>query len=686
MAEKAKILEVLGGTKADLLLMEKVRRALQANERVKYLLSLLQLAMTQAHSQSPDPDDLSVERRRAGIEDVDLDRVIPQAVLTPEGQLDIPGADRIVSLALDETMHMCGPLEIARPSEAQVLNERLARIAAACEPYANGTARDGNGAAAAALAAPPPAPEDGGGVVLPADFVPRLTSADRRGPDSLHLVVMDAHKALNGLIADLGGRRDHIGKAEVLGITAEDRKAVEAFVAGLESTAHLKGDHPGLGTTAMRVGSKLIIQNDIGETDAHVFLIEIEDGRLEVTYTDVHDKRLQFFTDLIGDMGIKWKKMESRTAPGLSEGAFFLLRGQVQVNDPARRSLLLTTIGASLVFLIDWNKARKRLRTFLRGGDVMDVLRWSSLERIGHMPFITYGDEELIYEALEALPRGTVRLGEPLSEILGRKGSVEFMKEVLRLCRESYDRKEPRILLVDRLRCQLLARAQRRSGSADQMLVELASLAVEASLTFRDALRAMTRPVPGLIARCHTRIAAWEARADDRLNRIRKLNLKENQPLLPVSEKIDEALDALEDATDLARSVADRLPQPHKDKDPSEARSGTEMVTMLEEAAEVALQSAQLFLRILYRYRELARGGLGEALFRAINDLKQAEQKGDDLKRTFRWKFLAAQGDVRLLLALREVGACIEEAINSLCRGGFLVHDLAYSAMEQRNG
>ncbi len=107
---------------------------------------------------------------------------------------------------------------------------------------------------------------------------------------------------------------------------------------------------------------------------------------------------------------------------------------------------------------------------------------------------------------------------------------------------------------------------------------------------------------------------------------------------------------------------------------------------MLEEGAELALESAQLFLRVLYRYRELARGGLGEPLFRTIHALKQAEQRGDVLKRDFRWKFLAAPGDVRTLLALRELGEAIEETINSLCRGGFLVHDLAYAAMEQRNG
>ena len=43
----------------------------------------------------------------------------------------------------------------------------------------------------------------------------------------------------------------------------------------------------------------------------------------------------------------------------------------------------------------------------------------------------------------------------------------------------------------------------------------LASLSVEASLAFRDALRTITRPMPGLIARSHGRISGWEERADE---------------------------------------------------------------------------------------------------------------------------------------------------------------------------
>jgi uncharacterized protein Yka (UPF0111/DUF47 family) len=691
MAEKSKILEVLGGKSAELLLMEKVHRALQANERTKYLLTLLQLGLTQAHVQAPDPDDLSVERRRAGIEDAELDRSISSAALTADGSLAISGSEKILALLIEETARMCVPLWIARRSEAEVFAGRLWSIAQSCRPFLDGQesqlfsgsglsvlegfqppsgeeARSGNGPAAR-IAAP--------AGVLPQDLIPRLTSAERRGPDSLHLVVMDAHKALNGLIADLGGRREKIGSVETLGLTAEDKSLVEGFNRGLDSTASLKGGHPGLGTTAVRIGSKLLLQNDIGETDAHVILLEIEEGKLDLTYTDVHDKRVEFLTELLKDLEIRWRRVESRSAKDLSEGTFFLLRGMLSFKDQQHAARVLEAIGGRLVFLIDWNKARKRLRNFIRGSEVQEVLLWSARERIGHMPFLSYGDEEIVYESLEALPRGTVRLGEPLSSILGREGSLEFIRDALRLARESYDRREPRILLVDRLRCSLLARAQKLGGGADEMLLEVAGLTVEASLAFRDALRAVTRPLPGFISRSHERIARWEERADDRLNRIRKLHLKEPQPLLPVAELVDDTLDALEDACDLTRALSECFPP---------GSLPGELMAILEESAELNLQSSQLFLRIVHLYRRLVHGGIAEPLFSMINELKIAEQRGDEVKRLFRWKSLPSSIDHRMFQVLGELKDREEEAINALSRGGFRIHDLAYAAMENHHG
>lgn len=710
MAGKSKILEVIGEGKSELLLMERVRRALQANERVKYLLTLLQLAQAQAQSPSPNPDDLSLERRRSGLDDVELDQVIPRASLDEARKLRIPGLGRILALAIEETDRMCDPLVLAHRAEAPALKVRLEAVRESVRGYmiTDGADRDEEalqgaesekgadglesaGSSRQGHSAPPAE------VAVPLDFVGRLTSAERgpsgrspaaQGPadlgaterpgaDSLHLVVMDAHKAINSLISELSSRRESVGGADTLGLTDEDRTLVGAFMEGVNSTRHLKGTHPGLASTAVRMGTKLMIQNDVGETDAHVIIVEVEDSRIEITYTDVHEKRVDFFAKLLEELPIRWKKTESRYSAELTESAFILSRGVLKCPSAEEQATALKAIGSSVVFLIDWNKARKRLRNFVRGDEGIEILLWAAKMRIGHMAFLSYGDEELIYEALEALPRGTIRLGEPFTAILGRKEAIEFLKETLKLSLESYERKEPRALLLDRLRVQLLGRAQRRGLRADEMLLELAGLAVECSLTFRDALRSVTRPSRGLIARSHERICRWEERADERLGRIRKVHLKEPQPLLPVGKCVDDALDALEDGGDLALRLEAHL---------DEGSVPTDLVRILERGAELTVQAAQLFYRIFDRYRALLRGGVPEALFDLINELKKTEQEGDRLKRELRWKFLSSQGDIRLLLTMTELGDKLEESLNALSRAGFLIHDLAYTAMERIQG
>jgi hypothetical protein len=98
---------------------------------------------------------------------------------------------------------------------------------------------------------------------------------------------MDLHKVLNRLAA--GCAEEIVSGAHVFGLRPDDHRSVESFMRGLEETRGLKFDHPGLDTMATRSGDRLLIQNDIGTTDAHVVVI---------TYTDVHRARAKFFIGL----------------------------------------------------------------------------------------------------------------------------------------------------------------------------------------------------------------------------------------------------------------------------------------------------------------------------------------------------------------------------------------------------
>src|SRR6202035_4768689 len=104
-----------------------------------------------------------------------------------------------------------------------------------------------------------------------------------------------------------------------------------AFMAGVNRTAKLKFAHPGLGTTATRAGGRLVIQNDIGTTDAHVIVIHVQGLAVNVTYTDVHAERLEFFQDMLKPRAVTWDA--DRTTALAAGTPFYLATGRFEAKD-----------------------------------------------------------------------------------------------------------------------------------------------------------------------------------------------------------------------------------------------------------------------------------------------------------------------------------------------------------------
>jgi hypothetical protein len=193
----------------------------------------------------------------------------------------------------------------------------------------------------------------------------------------MHLLLMDLHRELNRLQISLA--EESLDGARVYGIADDDRALVAAFMAGVNTTALLKFDHPGLGTTATRAGDRLVIQNDIGTTDAHVLVVHVVGLTLTVIYTDVHSERVQFFQSLLEPLGFQWTAGPTApTTPGCE-----LRVGQATSPDASELTDRLTRLGSRLVFLIDWNRARKRLSRFLKKADAVAVLKWAADHDVG---------------------------------------------------------------------------------------------------------------------------------------------------------------------------------------------------------------------------------------------------------------------------------------------------------------
>ena len=119
-----------------------------------------------------------------------------------------------------------------------------------------------------------------------------MTRIGHAGTDSLHRLVMDLHKRLNAMQGEIA--EEIFDGAAIYSLAPSDRPFISAFMAGVNRTARLKFGHPGLSTTATTAAGKLVIQNDIGTTDAHVIVIHVKPLSVS-TYTDVHLERLTFF-------------------------------------------------------------------------------------------------------------------------------------------------------------------------------------------------------------------------------------------------------------------------------------------------------------------------------------------------------------------------------------------------------
>ncbi|HUD50223.1 MAG TPA: hypothetical protein VMR03_01815, partial [Parvibaculum sp.] len=284
MPVKSLMMDELG--ERALLLPDLLAQALAANDRVKFLLTLLQTAEHRADRPDLPASDLSAERRAAGVSDAAFDGALAAARREADGALHLPGAGALRRAVLDGIAAMRAPLALADVLDDESFAKREAALATSLPSF------DGD--------------------LIPAGIIDAITFADRARGDSLHILVMDLHKALNALQGELS--EESIDGARVWRIDEDDRTRVAAFMRGLSETAPLKFDHPGLGTTATRAGGKLVIQNDIGTNDAHVLVVHVEGLTVTLTYTDIHTQRAAFFQSLFRAFAVQWD--DTRTQRG----------------------------------------------------------------------------------------------------------------------------------------------------------------------------------------------------------------------------------------------------------------------------------------------------------------------------------------------------------------------------------
>lgn len=516
MTEKSRILDSLN--EQALLLPSLVNRALAANDRVKYRFTLLQAA--QAHAERPDAvaSSLRAERLAAGVQDAGLDRVVGEAERLGAGRYRVPEAARIVREAHADVVEMLEPIQAAELAEGALFAQRLD-----------------------ALATPETGEDE-----LSAAALHAITSGDRAGGDSLHLLVMDMHRALNALQASLAS--ETIDGCRAYGISDADRALIAAFMEGINRTAPLKFDHPGLSATATRVGDKLVLQNDIGTTDAHVLVIHVSGRTVTVTYTDVHLPRLLFFQSLFDGYKVKWQDTRSRKDAGMEDGVYHLCVGSHAARSQAQLRDYLGHLGSRLVFLIDWNRARKRLRLFVPRKAAIDLLKWAADSNIGHMAWLKAGGEQLIFDAMSFAYGGQLKPGDRLDDLLTESRAVRFLRFNLTQALEGMSQGRSASLVADEIRAELASQVRSTEDALLDTALEHAGLVVELADTVRAALEAAQAGRLPAVAAMAERAKDWETAADRELNSARATQQDGDSFLLQLMSEADDIADDLEEA------------------------------------------------------------------------------------------------------------------------------------------
>jgi len=469
-AMKSEIIRELGQT--DILLPALVADGLAANDRIKVRMSALQAAAQHAREPGRPASDLSVECHAAKIAPASLAGLIGGAHLAAPGRFAAPDLARLMSDISDDAATMVRAVMAGSMAEGEAAQARLAAITTAGQLEAASEIEFAR--------------------------IARMTAVAQEGADSLHRLVMDLHKLLNRLAADCS--EEIIAGAHAFGLHAEDRLAVERFMRGVEETRALKFNHPGLDTMAMRTGNRLLIQNDIGTTDAHVMVIAIEQNTVTVTYSDVHLPRAKFFIALLDRFPTKWSGLDRHAAAGLGEeNAFFLVTGTLSAESTTDRDAFLATLGASLVFLIDWNKARKLLRSWVAKDDAVRILDWAARHRIGHRGFLELGGNDLLGAAVRNAAPSRIGFGERLDQALGRVAAIDFLKSALRHSTEALRAGRSARLARDQIEADLVRHLERVDSALLAVVLRQVGLAhdIAADICRHVATLCADRPADG---------------------------------------------------------------------------------------------------------------------------------------------------------------------------------------------
>lgn len=634
--------------KPSLLMPAWVKAALQANDRLKLYLTLLQSAAEHAFLPQEPITDWQQELGKVGLNQQDWLRTMVQSAYTDDQTLIIPQQEQLLAALASDLSIMARPIcDNGTENHAELSARRdqwLRQLTTMQE-------REG----------------------IHPEQLTSLTHGNRKSGDSLHLLIMDLHKQLNVIASQIA--TDHLDGAHIWQVEEPDRPLIQVFMHGLHRTAPLKFSHPGLDTAATRDGSKLLIQNDIGTNDAHVLVIEVENLTISLIYSDLHASRFHFFCQMLEEIGFHWTIFDPKIISGLNKNQpCFSGNARLQTRQEQELQAGLEAIASRIVFVIDWNRARKRLQYFVSKSQAILLLRRAAQEEWGHIAWLLAGGEQLVFNAMHAVDSEAFHIGIRLDEILGDAPAAEFLLELMRISSHILLQQQPVALVADEAQ-MLLGRMLRKRTFEFDLLSEHAAFCHTLAMALSQVLECGGLNDLPQMTSLVLRAKIWERDADHLLMEARKRSASQKR-WLPVAELLtlaDDIADALEEAIFTCSLVwagpPPGLPQA--------------INHILQQLAETTLTAIQDQVRAIEIARHISEGSYpadSELFLQVLWRMLRAERRCDDLSRQARLCIASQEQSppYRLFLA-SDLAGTIEKASDALLATGYALRQLVFT-------
>jgi len=652
---KEKVVASLG--QQPLLMPAWIKAALQANDRLKLYLTMLQSAAQHARSpQELGSVDWENELTQAGLHGSAWLKDLVKTAYFDDQTLFIPQQHQLFeTLATDLSI-------MARPV-CDGGRETPSALVARCEAWLKKlhAMADDEGISHAALA--------------------DLTRGNRKEGDSFHLLVMDLHKQLNAMAGEIA--TENLDGAHVWQIEDADRPLIEAFMRGLHRTAPLKFTHPGLDTAVTRDGARLLIQNDIGTNDVHVLVLVVEhliesqaeQRTITLTYSDLHADRFAFFCQMLEAVGFEWTVFDPITSDGLNAGKPYQVgKATFTAEDDDQLKAGLAAVASRIVFVIDWNRARKRLQNFVRKPQALALLRRAAEEEWGHMAWLLAGGEQLVFNTMQVVDSEAFRVGDRLDLVIGETAAQEFLLQLMRISSLMLSQQQPIALIADEAR-MLLARVLHQRTFEFDLLAEHAAYCHAIALALCDALENITAVDAAQNASLVLRAKTWERQADHLLMDARQRAERQNrwQPVVDLIEKSDDVADALEEAIFIHSLTREPplsgLPAPVN-----------EVLRRLADTTLAAIQDQIRAIEIARLITEPADPADSEMFLQTLWRMLRAERLCDELSRQARVTIVHSlpTSPAGLMLA-SDLAGMIEKASDSLLAAGYALRQMVFT-------